>query len=98
MHAERILPLDHNQYVLNAPVLLSKANARGARAKASICALPRRPRAEVRARAQGHKTLKKQPRHNSVYVAAKTHHRQLGRTRLAADTNQGPVRIRRGIT
>ena len=98
MHAGRILQLDHNQCVLNAPGLLSTANAHEARAKLSICARPRRPRAEVRARAQGHTASKKQRRYNSVSVPAKTHHRQLGRIRLAADTNQGPVRIRHGIT
>ena len=98
MHAGRILQLDHNRCVLDAPGLLSTANAHGARAKLSICALPRRPRAEVRGRDQGHTALKKQHRYSSVFAPAKTHHRQLGRIRLTADTNQGPVRIRRGIT
>src|SRR6516225_7310895 len=62
-----------NPYVRDAPDPLSTANARGARAKLSICTLPRRPRAEVRARDQGHTALKKQRRHNSVFVPAKTH-------------------------
>src|SRR6516164_8582277 len=98
MHAGRILQLDHNQCAQNAPGLLSTANARGARAKLSICALPRRPRAEVRARDQGYTALKERRRHNSESVPAKTHHRQLARNRLAADTKQWPVRIRRGTT